>query len=58
MTLPEGGMDYEALITFAMKSSADNSMKKAEFVADPEQIEDRRRILQQKSNQHLQHSLK
>ena len=36
MVIPEGGMDYEAVISFNIKSSADNSIKKAEFVKDPE----------------------
>ena len=39
MVNPEGGMDYEALISFYAKSSADNSMIKAEFVNDPEEAQ-------------------
>ena len=37
MAIPEGGMDYEDLISFNIKSSVDNSIKKAEFVKDPEE---------------------
>ena len=49
MVIPEGGMDYEVLISFYVKSSADNSIKKAEFVKDPEEAKQlRRRLLQEK----------
>ena len=42
MVIPEEGIDYEALISFSMKSSADNSIKKAEFVKDPEEARQKR----------------
>ena len=49
MVIPEGEMDYEALISFNLKSSADNSIKKAEFVKDPEEAQQiRRRRLEEK----------
>ena len=52
MAIPEGGMDYEALLSFNVKSSVDNSIKKAEFVENAEEaLQIRRRRLKEKQIQ-------
>ena len=51
MTIPEGGLEYEALIGFSVKSSTDNSIVKSKFVDDPNQERQRRRNLKQKKQE-------
>jgi len=52
MTIPDGGLDYEELIGFTVKSSIDNSILKAKFVDDPDQERLRRRLLKEKKQEY------
>ena len=44
MDIPLEDIDYEAILSFSLKASTDNSIKKAEYVKDPEEVSKKRRL--------------
>ena len=44
MDIPLEDIDYEAILSFSLKASTDNSIKKAEYVKDPEEVSKKRKL--------------